>query len=126
MALFSVCSVYEACRLVCLLYLFIYCVAWRGVACSVYGALGWGPCGVHSVWSVYEAFWAGRLFVAFRVFVTFMGHWGGTLVAFTVFLLSMECWGWTFCGFHSTCNVYKAFGLVLLVAFRVLVVFMGD
>ena len=55
-----------------------------------------------------------------------MGHWGGTLVAFTVFLLSMECWGWTFCGFHSTCNVYKAFGLVLLVAFRVLVVFMGD
>ena len=24
------------------------------------------------------------LFVAFRVFVTFMGHWGGTLVAFTV------------------------------------------
>ena len=60
MALFSVCSVYEACRLVCLLYLFIYlfiyCVAWRGVSCSVYGALGWGPCGVHSVCSVYEAF----------------------------------------------------------------------
>ena len=52
MALFSVCSVYEACRLVWLLYLFI---AWRGVACSVYGALGWGPCGVHSVCSVYEA-----------------------------------------------------------------------
>ena len=100
-ALFSVCSVYEACRLVCLLYLFIYCVAWRGVACSVYGALGWGPCGVHSVWSVYEAFWAGRLFVAFRVFVTFMGYWGGTLVAFTVFLLSMECWGWTFVAFTA-------------------------
>ena len=109
------------------LFIYLLCgVAWRGVACSVYGTLGWGPCGVHSVWSVYEAFWAGRLFVAFRVVVTFMGHWGGTLVAFTVFLLSMECWGWTFCGFHSTCNVYKAFGLVLLVAFRVLVVFMGD
>ena len=30
------------------------------------------------------------------------------------------------CGFHSICSVYKAFGLVLLVAFRVLVVFMGD
>ena len=29
--LFSICSVYEVCRLVCLLYLFIYCVAWRGV-----------------------------------------------------------------------------------------------
>ena len=41
------------------IYLFIYffyCVAWRGVSCSVYGALGWGPCGVHSVCSVYEAF----------------------------------------------------------------------
>ena len=125
MALFSVCSVYEGCRLVFLFYLFIYLfifcvalrvafmghwggtlvaftvsvrfllgigvgrlwrfsafvafmrhagwsvyfiylfiylfivwhgVAWRGVACSVYGALGWGPCGVHSVCSVYEAF----------------------------------------------------------------------
>ena len=44
------------------IYLFIYFfivrrgVAWRGVSCSVYGALGWGPCGVHSVCSVYEAF----------------------------------------------------------------------
>ena len=36
------------------------------------------------------------LFVAFRVFVTFMGHWGGTLVAFTAFVLCMECWGWKF------------------------------
>ena len=84
------------------LFIYLLCgVAWRGVACSVYGTLGWGPCGVHSVWSVYEAFWAGRLFVAFRVFVTFMGHWGGTLVAFTVFLLSMECWGWTFVAFTA-------------------------
>ena len=32
--LFSVCSVYEACRLVFLFYSFIFCVAWRGVACS--------------------------------------------------------------------------------------------
>ena len=47
------------------IYLFIYYyfffivwrgVAWRGVSCSVYGALGWGPCGVHNVCSVYEAF----------------------------------------------------------------------
>ena len=30
------------------------------------------------------------------------------------------------CGFHSICSVKKAFGLVLLVAFRVLVVFTGD
>ena len=44
------------------LFFFLLCgvawrgVAWRGVSCSVYGALGWGPCGVHSVCSVYEAF----------------------------------------------------------------------
>ena len=114
MVLFSVCSVYEGCRLVFLFYLFIFCgmalrvafmghwggtlvaftvlsvffklgigvgrlwrfsasvsfmrhagwsvyftylfFVWRGVACSVYGALVWGPCGVHSVRSVYEAF----------------------------------------------------------------------
>ena len=66
MALFSVCSVYEACRLVCLLYLFIYlfiyCVAWRGVA--------------------------------FRV--AFMGHWGGTLVAFTAFAAFIRLLGWSF------------------------------
>ena len=30
------------------------------------------------------------------------------------------------CGFHSICSVYRAFGLVLLVAFRLLVVFMVD
>ena len=46
----------HACWSVYFIYLFIYCVAWRGVSCSVYGALGWGPCGVHSVCSVYEAF----------------------------------------------------------------------
>ena len=80
---------------------FLCGVAWRGVACSVYGALGWGPCGIHSVCNVYEAFGLVAFFVAFRVFVTFMGHWGGTLVAFTVFLLFMECWGWTFVAFTA-------------------------
>ena len=37
---------------------------------------------VHSVCSVYEAF-GPVIFVAFRVFVAFKGHWGWTLVAFT-------------------------------------------
>ena len=37
---------------------------------------------VHSVCNVYEAF-GPVIFVAFRVFVAFMGHWGWTLVAFT-------------------------------------------
>ena len=38
----------------------------------------------------------GSFFVAFRVFVAFMGHWGWTFVACTVFSLFMECLGWTF------------------------------
>ena len=36
---------------------------------------------VLSICSVYEAF-GPVIFVAFRVFVAFMGHWGWTLVAF--------------------------------------------
>ena len=39
-------------------------------------------CQVHSVCSVYEAF-GPVIFVAFRMFVAFMAHWGWTLVAFT-------------------------------------------
>ena len=87
--------------------------------------------------------------------IAFMGHWGGALVAFTAFVAFMRhagwsvyfiylfivwrgvAWrgvacsvygalGWGLCGVHSVCSVYEAFGLVLLVAFRVLVVFMGD
>ena len=40
----------------------------------------------------YEAF---RLvvFVAFRVFVVFMGHWSWTLVVFTVLVWFMGLWG---------------------------------
>ena len=41
---------------------------------------------VHSVCSVYEAFWP-VIFVAFRVFVAFMGHRGWTLEAFTELLV---------------------------------------
>ena len=56
MALFSVCSVYEACRLVWLLYLFI---AWRGVALRV----------------AFMGHWGGAL-VAFTAFVAFMRRLG--------------------------------------------------
>ena len=60
MALFSVCSVYEACRLVCLfIYLFIYCVAWRGVAFRV----------------AFMGHWGGAL-VASTAFVAFMRRLG--------------------------------------------------
>ena len=49
-------SVYFIC-----LFIYLLCgVAWRGVSCSVYGALGWDPCGVHSICSVYQAFGAGH------------------------------------------------------------------
>ena len=52
------CGVYEAFGLVFSFYLyFFFCgVAWRSVACSVYGAFGWDPCGVHNVCSDYKAF----------------------------------------------------------------------
>ena len=65
------------------------------------------------------------LFVAFRVFVAFMGHWGGTLVACTAFVLCMECWGWKFVASTAFVAFMRHSGLVLLVAFRVFVVFMG-
>ena len=108
------------------LFIYLLCgVAWRGIACSVYGALGWGPCGVHSVCSVYEAF--GLVAFLWHLECLYVyGALGGTLAAFTLFLLFMECWSFDVCGFHSICSFYTAFGQVLLVAFRVLVVFMGD
>ena len=59
MALFSVCSVYEACRLVCLLYLFIYFIVWRGVAFRV----------------AFLGHWGGAL-VASTAFVAFMRRLG--------------------------------------------------
>ena len=73
-------------------------MAWRSVASSVYGASGWDPCDVHNVCSVYKAF-GQVVFVAFRVFVAFMGHWDGILVAFTALVVFMGRWGWTFVAF---------------------------
>ena len=81
-------------------------------------------------------------YVAFRVFVAFMGHWGGILLAFTVLvsvywalglnvLCRLRClyclWSvlGDVCEFHSVCSVYEAFGPVIFVAFRVFVAFMG-
>ena len=64
--------------------------------------------------------------MAFRVFVAFMGHWGGTstLVPFTAFVLCMECWGWKFVA--STAFVaFMRHWDGTLVAFTVLVVFTG-
>ena len=98
MALFSVCCVYEACRLICL-FIYLLCgVAWRGVSCSVYGALGWDPCGVHSICSVYQAFGLVIFFCPFRVFAAVRGLWGGTLVAFTVLVVFSWAMGLVSCG----------------------------
>ena len=93
-------------------------VALRGIACSVYGALGWDPCGIYSVSSfllgievgrlwrfsgsvafMRHAGWTGYFIYFFRgggrvaLRVAFMGHWCGVLV-------------------HSVCSVYEALGLV--------------
>ena len=70
------------------------------------GALGWGPLWhsqrLYCLGSVgvrcFVAFTAVEafglvLFVAFRVFVVFMGHWGRTLVVFTALVLFMGLWG---------------------------------
>ena len=90
------------------IYLFIFCVAWRGVVGSVYGALGWDPygvysvcidygvlrldvCGFHSICSVYRALGL-VLLVAFRLLVVFMGDWGGTRLAFTALVVFMGHW----------------------------------
>ena len=70
-------------------------MAWRGAVCSVYGHLG----ETLAAFTTFVAFirrldWS--FFVAFRVSVAFMGHWGWTLVAFTALVVFMERWGWTF------------------------------
>ena len=59
--------------------------------------------------------------MALRVFVAFMGHWGGTVVAFpllTVFMLNV-------CGVHSVCSVSEAFRLVFLFSFFLLFLWRG-
>ena len=106
------------------IYLF-FCV-WRGVACSVYGALGWGACGVHSVCSVYEAFGLVAFFCGIYSVSNVYGalEWDpcgvyGVCIVYGVLGLDV-------CGFHSICIVYRVLGPVILVAFRLLVVFMGD
>ena len=70
-------------------------MASRGVACSVYGALGWALVPFTAFVAFMRRFgWS--FFVAFRVFVAFMGHWGGTLVAFTALVVFMRRSGWSF------------------------------
>ena len=119
MALFSVCSVYEGCRLV---FLFIYLFfVWRGAACSVHGALGWDSCGVYSVSSFLLGIGVGRLW-RLSTFVAFMRH-AGWSVYFIYLFIYCVAWrgvacsiygacGWSPCGVHSVCSVNEAFGLV--------------
>ena len=71
-------------------------MAWRKG--SVYGALRWDPCGVHSNCSVYQAFGLVIFFCPFRVFAAVRGLWGGTLVAFTVLVVFYWALGLDICG----------------------------
>ena len=125
MALFGVCSVHEGCRLVFLFYSFILFYFWRGVAFSVYGALGWDPYGVYSVSRFLLGIGVGSLW-RFSAFVAFMRHAGWSVYFIYLFIyLFIYClaWrgvscsvygalGWGPCGVHSVCSVYEAFGLV--------------
>ena len=108
------------------IYLFIVWrgVTWRGVACSVHGALGWDPCGVYSVSRFLLGIGVGRLW-RFSAFVAFMRHagWSVYFIYLFIYLLCGVAWrgvscsvygalGWGPCGVHSVCSVYEAFGLV--------------
>ena len=130
MALFSVCSVYEGCTLVFLFYSFIYLFL-RGVAFSIYGALGWDSCGVYRVSRFLLGIGVGRLW-RFSAFVAFMRHAGWSVYLFIYLFIVWRgvAWrgvscsvygalGWDPCGVHSICSVYQAFGLVIFCPFRV-------
>ena len=127
MAHFSVCSVYEGCTLVFLFYSFIYLFL-RGVAFSIYGALGWDSCGIYRVSRFLLGIGVGRLW-RFSAFVAFMRHagWSVYFIYLFIYLLCGVAWrgvscsvygalGWDPCGVHSICSVYQAFGLVIFFA----------
>ena len=101
-----------------------YFIFWRGVAFSVYGALGWDPYGVYSVSRFLLGIGVGRLW-RFSAFVAFMRHagWSVYFIYLFIYLLCGVAWrgvscsvygalGWGPCGVHSVCSVYEAFGLV--------------
>ena len=92
MALFSVCSVYEGCTLVFLFYSFIYLFL-RGVAFSIYGALGWDSCGVYRVSRFLLGIGVGRLW-RFSAFVAFMRHagWSVYFICLFIYLLCGVAW----------------------------------
>ena len=66
-------------------------LAWHGVACSVYGALGWDPCGVHHVCKIYEALGLDVCDI-FTAFVAFMEHWRCTSGTWVLFLHALHRW----------------------------------
>ena len=61
---------------------------------------GWSFFVAFRVFVAFMGYWGGIL-VAFTALVVFMGHWGWTFVAFKVFVLFMECLGWTFVAFTA-------------------------
>ena len=86
MELFGVCSVHEGCRLVFFYFIHLfYFIFWRGVAFSVYGALGWDPYGVYSVSRFLLGIGVGRLW-RFSAFVAFMRHAGWSVYFIYLFI----------------------------------------
>ena len=72
------------------IYLYIFL---RGVACSVYGALGWDPCGVYSVSRFLLGIGVGRLW-RFSAFVAFIRHagWSVYCIYLFIYLLCGVAW----------------------------------
>ena len=62
-----------------------YFIFWRGVAFSVYGALGWDPYGVYSVSRFLLGIGVGRLW-RFSAFVAFMRHAGWSVYFIYLFI----------------------------------------
>ena len=84
---------------------------WRGVACSVYGALWWDPSGVHSICNVYQAF--GLVFFFFFLPISSVRSVLGAL-------------GRDPCGVYSVSSFLLGIGVGHLWRFSAFVVYMRD
>ena len=77
------------------------------MACSTYGALGWDPCGIHSICSTYDAFGLVCFHGAFRV--------SGALGQGPLWRSQcLYCLGSVGVGCFAAFTAFEAFRLVLL------------
>ena len=124
MALFSVCSFYEGCTLVFLFYSFIYLFL-RGVAFSIYGALGWDSCGVYRASRFLLGIGVGRL-RRFSAFVAFMRHAGWSVYFIYLFIyLFIYCVAWRGVAFRVAFMGHWGGTLVAFTAFAAFIRLLG-